>query len=200
MDDNGLIVWDSHAICTYLIDKYGKNDHLYPKDIAVRAKIDQRLYFDVGVAFASFRPIVEAVFFKGAIEFPAEALKGIHATYNFLELFLKDGLFMVGDTITVADYCLVATISTSQLAVPILAESYPKLAAWFERMKAVPFYNEINGQFVDKFGQFIVGKLEANKAAADVANNEANNAAADAANNETNNVAADFAENEVVNE
>ncbi|KAG4071638.1 hypothetical protein HA402_011792 [Bradysia odoriphaga] len=172
LDDNGLIIWDSHAICTYLIDKYGKNDHLYPKDICVRARIDQRLYFNVGVAFASFQPIVEAVFFKGATKFPAEAVKRIHSTYSFLELFLKDDLFMVGNTITVADYCLVATISTGQLAVPITEESYPKLAAWFGRMKDVPFYEESNGQFVEKFRQFIEAKLEANKTAADAAKNE----------------------------
>lgn len=169
MDDNGLIIWDSHAICTYLIDKYGKNDHLYPKDIYVRARINQRLYFNVGVAFASFRPIVEAIFFKGATDFPADGIQGINSTYDFLESFLKDDLFMVGNTITVADYCLVATISTSQLAVPIL-EDRPKLADWYTRMKAVPFYDELNGQTIEKFRQFIEGKLELNRA--EVASNE----------------------------
>ncbi len=174
LDDNGFIVWDSHAICTYLIDKYGKNDHLYPRDNCVRARINQRLYFDVGVAFARFGPIVEAVFFKGATEFPPEAIKGLHSTYDFLETFLKDDLFMVGNTITVADYCLVASISTSQLAAPILEDKYPKLASWYGRMKAIPFYDEANGQFIEKFRQFIEGKLEVNrKAAADAASNEA---------------------------
>lgn len=164
MDDNGSIIWDSHAICTYLIDKYGKNDHLYPKDPYVRAKINQRLYFDVGVAFAKLGPIVRAVFFNGATEYPAEAIKGIHSTYDFMEAFLQDDSFMVGNTITVADYCLVATISTCQLAAPIVEEIYPKLAAWYERMKLVPFYHEMNGQFVENFRQVIEGKLESNRA------------------------------------
>lgn len=164
LDDNGSIIWDSHAICTYLIDKYGKNDHLYSKDVYVRARINQRLYFNVGVAFASLRPIVEAVFFKGATEIPADAIKGVHSAYDFLESFLEDDLFMVGNTITVADYCCVATISTTQIAAPILEERYPKLADWYGRMRAIPFYDEVNGQIVEKFRQFIEGKLEANKA------------------------------------
>ena len=37
----------SRAIMCYLVDKYGKNDTLYPKDPAQRALINQRLYFDL---------------------------------------------------------------------------------------------------------------------------------------------------------
>lgn len=170
LDDNGSIIWDSHAICTYLIDKYGKNDHLYPKDLHVRARINQRLYFDVGVTFAKLRPIVEAIFFKEATEFPADAIKGVHSAYEFLESFLKDDLYMVGNTITVADYCCVATISTTDIAAPILEDRYPKLSDWYGRMKAIPFYDEVNGQFVEKFKQFINNKLESNRAV--VASNE----------------------------
>lgn len=167
MDDDGFIIWDSHAICTYLIDKYGKNDHLYPKNLYVRARINQRLYFDVGVAFAPLRPIAEAVFYKGATEFPADAIKGIYSTYDFLETFLIDDLFMVGNTITVADYCLVATISTeAEIVAPILEDRYPKLADWYGRMKAIPFYDEVNGRFVEKFRQIFEGKLESNRTAA----------------------------------
>lgn len=33
LDDNGVLLWDCHAICTYLVTKYGKNDKLYPKDL-----------------------------------------------------------------------------------------------------------------------------------------------------------------------
>lgn len=165
LDDNGLIIWDSHAICTYLIDKYGKNDHLYPNDLYIRARINQRLYFNVGVAFAKLRPIVEAVFFKGATEYPADAVKDIYSAYEFLESFLKDDLYLVGNTITVADYCCVATVSTTQIAAPILEDRYPKLNDWYGRMKAIPFYDEVNGQLVEKFQQFINGKLESNKAA-----------------------------------
>ena len=55
LDDNGAVIWDSHAICTYLVSKYGKDDSLYPKDLLVRAKVDQRLHFDTGILFARLR-------------------------------------------------------------------------------------------------------------------------------------------------
>lgn len=33
---------------TYLVSAYSKDDTLYPKDIRIRALIDQRLHFDLG--------------------------------------------------------------------------------------------------------------------------------------------------------
>ena len=34
-----------------LFSKYGKDDKLYPKDVATRAVVDQRLYFDMGTFY-----------------------------------------------------------------------------------------------------------------------------------------------------
>lgn len=55
LNDNGVIIWDSHAICTYLVEKYGKDDQLYPKDLLQRAQVDQRLHFDGGFLFPRLR-------------------------------------------------------------------------------------------------------------------------------------------------
>lgn len=46
--DKDLVLWESRAIMTYLVSAYAKDDTLYPKDIRVRALIDQRLHFDLG--------------------------------------------------------------------------------------------------------------------------------------------------------
>ena len=52
--DNGFVLWESRAICTYLAQKYGTDDQLYPQNIKKRAVVDQRLYFDMGVFYLSF--------------------------------------------------------------------------------------------------------------------------------------------------
>ena len=42
----------SHAINLYLIEKYARDDYLYPKhDFLLRATINDRLFFDAGFLF-----------------------------------------------------------------------------------------------------------------------------------------------------
>lgn len=52
--DNGLALWESRAIMVYLVEQYGKNDSLYPKDAKARAVVNQRLYFDMGTLYQRF--------------------------------------------------------------------------------------------------------------------------------------------------
>ncbi|XP_047122228.1 glutathione S-transferase D7-like [Schistocerca piceifrons] len=40
-----------HVIPTYLVSRYGKDDSLCPKDLKMRALVDQRLYFNATVLF-----------------------------------------------------------------------------------------------------------------------------------------------------
>jgi len=37
----------------YLVDQYGQDDTLYPRNIEARALVNQRLYFDLGNLFAN---------------------------------------------------------------------------------------------------------------------------------------------------
>jgi glutathione S-transferase len=39
-------VWDSHAIGIYLVQKFARNDSLYPKDFLQRTLINERLFFE----------------------------------------------------------------------------------------------------------------------------------------------------------
>ena len=49
---------ESRAIAGYLVQKYGKDDSLYPKPPALRAVVDQRMYFDMGILYKSFSAAV----------------------------------------------------------------------------------------------------------------------------------------------
>lgn len=59
--DDGKTLWDSHAINTYLIGKYAKDDSLYPNDLYQRALINQRLFFDCSVLFTGIAGIVVSI-------------------------------------------------------------------------------------------------------------------------------------------
>lgn len=51
MASQSNLIFYSHAILGYLVNQYGKDDSLYPKEPKKRAVIDQRLHFDTGVLF-----------------------------------------------------------------------------------------------------------------------------------------------------
>jgi len=53
-----LTVWDSHAINAYLVDQYGSDDALNPKDPKKRALIDAMNHFDTGYLFAGHDALI----------------------------------------------------------------------------------------------------------------------------------------------
>ena len=52
--DQGFYLTESRAICIYLVQKYARNDSLYPNDVQQRATVDQRLHFDADIFFRRF--------------------------------------------------------------------------------------------------------------------------------------------------
>lgn len=58
LEEDGFVICDSHAINAYLVNKYAKDDALYPKDYRKRAVVDQRLHFDTGILFTRLAYII----------------------------------------------------------------------------------------------------------------------------------------------
>lgn len=162
-DGNGLIIWDSHAIVTYLIDMYADNDSLYPKDLGQRARCNQRLFFNNGILFPRFRAISRHVF-SGGDSIPDDFVESIHNTYNTLEAFLESSPFLVGDEMTVADICTSVTITCLSTVVAINEDNFPNIFTWLDRIKEeIPFFDEDNAPFVQEYEEIISSKMETNK-------------------------------------
>lgn len=144
INDDGIVIYDSHAICSYLVDKYGENDSLYPKDLVRRAHVNARLYFDSGFLFARLRYLFEPIFFMGESVIPQWKVEYIQKCWITMERFLETGNYVCGNELTIADFCCIATISSIDKIAVIDAEKFPKLFAWTKRMEALPFYNTEN--------------------------------------------------------
>lgn len=145
LDDNGVLIADSHAICAYLVGKYGKDDSLYPKDLVKRALVDSRLHFNSGHLFARLRFLYEPVFYFKSPEMPEDRVKYIQTAIDILERFLAKKPYVCGDQLTIADICLVASASSLTENVPLDSVKHSKVIQWIVRISKLPYYAEANG-------------------------------------------------------
>lgn len=150
LEDHEICIWDSHAIMGYLVNKYGRDDSLYPKDPYQRAVVDMRLHFESSVVYAdALKRANDAVF--RTKQLPKERVDAIQAVYRLVETFFKDNDYVAGKELTIADFSLISPISSLTVYSEIDSNKYPKITAWIERMEELPYYSENgsgNAQFI----------------------------------------------------
>jgi len=133
--DNGFSIWESRAIAVYLVEKYGKDDSLFPKDPQKRALINQRLYFDMGTLHDSFMKYYYPFIRTGQLG-AAENFKKVEAAFEFLNIFLKGQDYVAGEQFTVADIAILSSVSTFKV-VEFDISKYPNVARWYANAKKV---------------------------------------------------------------
>ncbi|XP_075984524.1 glutathione S-transferase 1-like [Anticarsia gemmatalis] len=163
LTDGDFNIWDSHTIITYLANKYGKDNSLYPTDPVKRARVDVMLHFDSGTLYPALRFNDEPIFFGTATSFTPEGVAKIKAAYDFTESFLNGVQWLAGDEPTLADISCVATISSLNEMIPIDAKEYPNITAWLARCSKLDYYQKGNTPGLQEFGvllkQFLARKF-----------------------------------------
>lgn len=163
--DNGCVLTDSHAICTYLITKYGRDDSLYPSKPIVRAQIDQRLHFDTGVLFPRFLAVVLPLVSPDTVELPPPAVEKAVEAIQWLDTFLDDNDYLVENRLTLADFSCATTALSLISAVAIDESRFPRVFAWIDRLNQLPYNQEVNERPGRKVKEYVQEKLIANRAA-----------------------------------
>lgn len=165
LDDNGFVLWDSHAINTYLLTKYGGNNHeLYPSNVSERSKIDQFLHFDGSTLFPRFGSLVVEICFQGRSEVSELALGRAVEALSFLNTFLANSKYLTGDKLTVADISCASVPLTFQRFIPTEYNKFDNVKAWIDRLRSdLPFFDEIHVEKLNLLEKFYFGKMEANK-------------------------------------
>ncbi|XP_062124117.1 glutathione S-transferase D1-like [Drosophila sulfurigaster albostrigata] len=139
--DNGFVLWESRAILTYLIEKYGKDDSLYPKDPQKRAIVNQRLFFDMGTLYKALGDYYTPQLQKKAPADP-ELFKKVEEALGFLNAFLEGQKYVAGDSFTVADTAILATISSFTI-VKLDLSKYANIVRWYDNCsKVAPGWEE----------------------------------------------------------
>ncbi|KOB77419.1 Glutathione S-transferase [Operophtera brumata] len=110
MDDSGFILWESRAIMAYLVNAYGRDDSLYPKNPRQRAIVDQRLSFDLGTLFSRYFNLYIPILFRGE-EYNEEAAEKLNEALAWLDTSLDGRAFVAGDNLTIADITIIVTLT-----------------------------------------------------------------------------------------
>jgi len=158
VEDGDLGLTESRAAAAYVVSKYAKDDSIYPKDLAIRAKVDSRMYFDMGAFYKAMADVKypEMGFTPNpATEKDHNKLKEV---LGWVDDWVKDGFAAGTAQMTLADICLLATYSTMK-EVGIDLAPYKNLEAWAAKCIAlVPNYQKANGEGAVAFGAFFKSK------------------------------------------
>lgn len=154
--DDDYVLWESKAIATYLVEQHKPDSPLYPTCPKKRGIVNQRLYFDSTVLFARAYAAIAPLMRQGATSIPQERKDAIAEALKTLDGYLDGQDWVTGEECTVADLCLLATISSlSKLGVEMSAN----ITAWYDRCKELPGFDE-NEEGANIFGGALKSKLD----------------------------------------
>lgn len=156
IDDDGTVVWESHAILRYLAARFG-GEALWPADPRARAPVDAWMEWCATALHPALINEVFIAFFRTveAKRNQARITAGIAQCANLFSLLdrrLADRPYMMGDTLSLADI----TVGTSlyrYFEMEIPRPDLPHVSAYYARLQARPAYAaHVMVPFADLFG------------------------------------------------
>lgn len=83
-------------------------------------------------------------------EIPTDYVENVHTALGYLETFLTGSEFVANNQLSIADICLLATVTSIEAFFPITSEKYPNITNWMRRLQKEDFYSE-NIDGLEKF-------------------------------------------------
>lgn len=97
--------------------------------------------------------------FLGEDQIYYEHRQELEEAIGFLDVFLEGNDFVCGNHLTIADCCLIASIS-SIVAIGWDITAYKNIISWIVKCEAtIPDYAKANQEGADKFGSMVRAKL-----------------------------------------
>ena len=152
--ETGFVLSESHAIMSYLCNKYDWND-LYPSNHEERAKVDSYLHLHHrNVREASIGLVAPKV--RKDLNFSEDFLKISHANINKAFKALEDGWlaqsrYLTGDQLTIADMSAYVEIGQLQSKFTNVYDftPFPNIRRWLEDMNQVAYHDEVHASLYE---------------------------------------------------
>ena len=138
IDDNGTIVWESHAILRYLAACYGRGS-FWNDDAAERSRVDQWLDWSQ----TTLQPDFLVGVFWGFYRTPApqrnlsaikESISRCSRHFQLLNRLISGQTFMLGNQLSLADISI-GTHLYRYFNLEIERPSVPNVEAWYRRLQ-----------------------------------------------------------------
>ena len=144
LEDEGTVVWESHAIVRYLAARYGAGS-LWPEDPAIRSRADRWMDWHHTTLYPQLFPVfwglvrtAEKDRDKTAI---ALAVKRAGYYYERLDEEMAGQVFVAGNELTMGDIPLGSTLYR-YFTLPIERPELPHVEKWYARLQEREAYRE----------------------------------------------------------
>ncbi|GLV42297.1 Glutathione S transferase E12 [Carabus blaptoides fortunei] len=95
------------------------------------------------------------ILFLGQKEIPKRRVDNLLDGFAFLETFLENRKWLAGDDMTIADLCngsSVISVEVIASRVPVTLDNFPRIQEWVNRLKEIPYFEEINKPGLQQLG------------------------------------------------
>lgn len=142
INDDGFVLWESHAIVRYLARKHGMGS-LCPSDPKACADADRWMDWHATTIWPNlqpvFRELVRVTADKRNMPLVEESRKKLAASMAILNAHLANRKYVIGDAFTMGDIPL-GTAAQRWFNLPIERENYSNLDVWYKRLQSRPAF------------------------------------------------------------
>lgn len=96
-------------------------------------------FYDILILFFQ-----KGLIFFGKKEITDEEKKSLQEAYNVVEKFLERSKWIAGNSLTIADFSFVTSITSWSIFEPFDESKHPKMCSWLKEMEKLPYYGEAN--------------------------------------------------------
>lgn len=136
--DGDLTIFDSSAMSIYMVEKYGENDSLYPKDPIKRAKVNENLFYVAATIYPNVYNVFFPVIYQTATEISKTSYERFSRAYDTIEKILIKNEYMAGSEMTLPDLFLWSITESMSRLILIDTLKFPHYTAWLKRMRQHP--------------------------------------------------------------